>query len=203
MKIGFFLSFTLHSGIIMGLIVFNQISSPFLQQPKLFRVQLVSSPAKKIETTKKMDGTTKNIDKPKLQMNHNIKKEPYQKVLKKKETGQEKQNTPAASISNGKDVRLDVKNFPFAYYIQLLQNRIQQNWITPYQTSEKNSNSTIISFQILRNGEIKNISIDKPSGKFLWDRSAQRAIYSLNLLPPLPEDYQGEYLNVHVEFEIQ
>jgi TonB family protein len=61
--------------------------------------------------------------------------------------------------------------------------------------------STVVGFQVLRNGKIVNINIEKSSGRYLFDQAAQRAVYSANPLPPLPDEFGGEHLSVHIEFE--
>ncbi len=134
----------------------------------------------------------------------NISKTPAKKRTEtKKETPTEPVQKPAAAaVAETGGLKIDTKDFPFAYYLTILQNRIQNNWQPPFQTStQPEKMSTVVGFQVLRNGKIVNINIEKSSGRYLFDQAAQRAVYSANPLPPLPDEFGGEHLSVHIEFE--
>jgi len=108
----------------------------------------------------------------------------------------------AASSASSAVVNIDVKDFPFSYYLTILQLRIQNNWRPPYQfTDNEQLMTTVVEFQVLKNGTIDNVKLAKSSTRYLYDQAAQRAVYSANPLPPLPEEFGGEYLSVHIEFE--
>ena len=55
--------------------------------------------------------------------------------------------------------------------------------------------------QIMKDGRIKDAKIETSSGFELFDQAALRAVLSTNPLPPLPREYTGESLGVHLEFE--
>jgi TonB family protein len=59
----------------------------------------------------------------------------------------------------------------------------------------------MIAFKITRSGKISDIRIEQSSGNFLFDQAALRALYETATLPPLPSEYGGKELNVHIEFE--
>ncbi|MDZ7331194.1 MAG: TonB C-terminal domain-containing protein [candidate division KSB1 bacterium] len=162
--------------------------------------QLVETHAPKITETK----TTPPPPKPKEQTVPIAKTAPKKQMEKKSEpppppTAQQSE-APVAAGSSG--LKIDTKDFPFSYYLAILQNRIQRNWQPPYQqTTLPEKLTTMIRFQVQRSGKIVNVVVEKSSGRYLFDQAAQRAIYSADPLPPLPDDFAGEFLSVHIEFE--
>jgi TonB family protein len=122
-------------------------------------------------------------------------------AVKKIKPEPEKENPfPIEEATN--KLHVEVKDFPFSYYLNLLRNRIKSNWFPPHQANENNSPLSVnISFEISRNGHIENIASDNSSGRYLFDQAALRAVYSVGTLPPLPEEFVGDRLIVHIEFE--
>ena len=107
----------------------------------------------------------------------------------------------AGSIGSG-EVKVETEDFPFAYYLNLIRYRIRENWRPPYQILGENEKMTaIVGFRVLRNGRVEDITLESSSERFLFDQAAQRAIYAMGQLPPLPEEFEGEHLSVHIEFE--
>lgn len=101
-------------------------------------------------------------------------------------------------------VNMETNDFPFAYYLRLLRQRIQENWDPPYQaTDQGRSPRAVITFQVQRNGAITNMIVQNSSGIFLFDTAAQRAVRSVGTLPPLPDAYLEETLRVTINFEVQ
>ncbi len=92
-------------------------------------------------------------------------------------------------------------NFPYAYYIELIKNRISSNWVTGSMgISSKDKYLVVISFRILKNGRVVDLKVEKSSGVNSLDTSALRAVkYSLPL-PPLPATYDGRDLTVFIQF---
>ena len=205
MKSSVLISSILHILIIIFLLVWPSKPKRWTKTSTIYPIELVSmvqireNPSVKKEEVK----TVQQPEKPKEEA-INISKTPVKKRSEvKKESPVEtvQQSTaPAASESGG--LKIDTKDFPFAYYLTILQNRVQNNWNPPYQTTTQQEKiSTIVGFQVLRNGKIANISVEKSSGRYLYDQAAQRAVYSANPLPPLPDEFNGEFLSVHIEFE--
>jgi TonB family protein len=92
---------------------------------------------------------------------------------------------------------LDV-DFPFAYYVDQLLSLIGANWLKPDVTD---GTACVVSFRILRSGQITDVKLTTPSGLAFYDRAAARAVYSANPLPPLPQEFNGETLGVHLRFQ--
>jgi len=91
------------------------------------------------------------------------------------------------------------KEFPFNYYIRIIQNKINDNWKKTF-ISGTNA-KVIIYFQILKNGQIQNIKIFKKSDYPEFDASALNAIIHSNPFPYLPENYEEENLGIYFSFE--
>lgn len=102
----------------------------------------------------------------------------------------------------GSRVNINRLDFPFNYYLTLLQNRLQQSWQPPYQAAAlAETVSAEVRFRIDRAGRISAVEVTRSSGRFIFDQAARRAVWSVDPLPPLPESYQRGALTVHIEFE--
>ncbi|MFQ5708778.1 MAG: TonB family protein [bacterium] len=113
----------------------------------------------------------------------------------------EKADQGKSTVSD-ENVRLDVKEFPFSYYLALLKSRIQANWEPPANVARRQRTmKTIVSFKVQRQGQITRIATEKSSGNYIFDQAAIRAVTLANPLPPLPFDFPEKELGVHFEFE--
>jgi TonB family protein len=97
-----------------------------------------------------------------------------------------------ASVS-GVDV-----DFPFAYYVEQLQALIGANWLRP---TAPDGTACTVTFRIQRSGQITEVKLETSSGIPFFDRAATRALYSANPLPPLPLEFRGEQVGVHLTFK--
>jgi TonB family protein len=100
----------------------------------------------------------------------------------------------------GGSIKLDVEQFEFMWYLNIIQTKIQNNWKPPV-VSNASEALTVIYFKIKRNGEIVDINIEKDSGNFLLDQSALRAVSDSKRFPPLPKGFDKSILGVHFEFQ--
>jgi TonB family protein len=98
--------------------------------------------------------------------------------------------------------QIGLSNFPYTYYLQTIHGKISGNWytsqISPGVTGDFH---TTVYFKIFRNGEISSLEIREQSGIRSLDLSALRAIQSSAPFPPLPNDYEEEFLGIHLIFE--
>jgi TonB family protein len=107
-------------------------------------------------------------------------------------------STSGAGVSFGASVTSFDADFPFAYYVEQLLSLIGANWFKP----ESDEGATcVVSFRIVRSGQVTDVKVDSSSGVSYYDRAAARAVYAANPLPPLPPDYRNESLGVHLKFE--
>lgn len=89
--------------------------------------------------------------------------------------------------------------FGSSYYLALVFGKIRDLWENPVETSS--TLRVTIYFKILKDGQVLDAQVEKSSGIDLFDQSALRAVLSNVPLPPLPAEYTGEYLGIHLEFE--
>lgn len=142
---------------------------------------------------KKLEGVT--VEKKKI-----LEKEPEEQPPKQEEP-QEKSNEGKSAIG-GEDIQLDVKDFPFSYYLAIIRSRVQSNWEPPVHSSRQALiKRAVINFRIQRNGHITNIRIAESSGDYLFDQACIRAITLANPLPPLPFDYPKQSLSPGIGFK--
>ena len=106
--------------------------------------------------------------------------------------------TSGAGISFGASVTSFDADFPFAYYVEQLLSLIGANWFKP--ESAENTNC-VVSFRILRSGQVTEVKVDSTSGVSYYDRAAARAVYAANPVPPLPPDYRNDSLGVRLKFQ--
>lgn len=85
-----------------------------------------------------------------------------------------------------------------AYY-GIIRDRVQQNWIYPPGTKDSRA-SVIISLKIARNGKILDASVEKSSGNTVFDESLLSAVWKASPFPPLPAEFEGNYLETGLRF---
>jgi hypothetical protein len=88
----------------------------------------------------------------------------------------------------------------YSYYLNVILTRISDNWINPYAGSGRTLNSTVM-FVIERDGTVREVKLEKKSGDGPYDASCERALLVLDRLPPLPPEFTGPRLKLHLEFE--
>ncbi len=92
----------------------------------------------------------------------------------------------------------DQPDFNYSYYIERMLVTIGTNWFKPAQMVPT---SPVIRFQILRDGTISGADVERTSGLAFVDRAALRAVLASSPLPPLPAEFAGDHLGVHLIFE--
>jgi TonB family protein len=88
----------------------------------------------------------------------------------------------------------------YSYYLNVILTRISDNWLNPYAGDAKVLTATVV-FTIERDGMVKEVKIEKKSGDAAYDASCERALLVLDRLPPLPPEFTGPRLKLHLEFE--
>ncbi|OGS13221.1 MAG: hypothetical protein A2234_01495 [Elusimicrobia bacterium RIFOXYA2_FULL_58_8] len=105
----------------------------------------------------------------------------------------------AGDEQNSTALVTDSKNFPYPWYIAQVREALWNSW-TGKMPSGGNLRSTV-KFTIKRNGDIKNVAVEKSSGNRLFDNASEAAAQSSAPFPPLPDDFFEDTLTVHVEFK--
>ena len=93
----------------------------------------------------------------------------------------------------------------YAWYVEAVKRLISQNWqqntIDSSVRAARQAHATV-NFRIMRDGTIKNIQMEKPSGNTSFDTSAQRALLSIDKFQSLPPGYSGQYVDVTFDFDL-
>jgi TonB family protein len=97
--------------------------------------------------------------------------------------------------------QIGLSNFPFTYYLQIIIDKVSSNWFTSLiDAGISGKFHATVYFKINRDGKISDIKIQESSGIESLDMSALRAVQSSSF-PPLPRDYEGEFLAIFLIFE--
>jgi protein TonB len=92
----------------------------------------------------------------------------------------------------------------FGYYEQLIRERLARNWKTDELDPRLQSAPPVtVSFQILRDGSVRNARIVTSSGNFLLDQSALRAVLASSPFPPLPAGFERDAALIEVWFQLK
>ena len=97
----------------------------------------------------------------------------------------------------GASATLDVANFCCPDYVVTMVDRIRRNT----QFNQGAAGQVIVRFVIQRDGAITEHEVEKSSGSPVLDLASLRAIVQTKGLPPLPAQYTGSTLPVHLIFE--
>lgn len=92
----------------------------------------------------------------------------------------------------------DQPDFNYSYYVERMLVTIGTNWFKPALTVPT---SPVVRFRIQRDGTIAEADIERSSGLPFVDRAALRAVLASSPLPPLPAEFSGDHLGVHLIFE--
>jgi protein TonB len=90
----------------------------------------------------------------------------------------------------------------FGAYADLVVQRVTQKWQTT-GLAGLHLPMAVITFDISRDGSIKNPQISQRSGNSTLDYSALRAVTDAGPFPPLPPTYSGSSTSVELRFQLQ
>jgi len=96
------------------------------------------------------------------------------------------------SLGSGETLREDVRN----YYLEML-GKINEKWWVDPQLNKRGS-SIVINITVARNGEIVDSKIMASSGDRRYDRAVLAALAAASPLPPLPDQYQGDFFQAPI-----
>lgn len=105
---------------------------------------------------------------------------------------------PERARETGRDlpVTLEGKPFPFPWYLEQLVRKVERNW-----RPTSNTLKATIHFRIDARGRISDVRVHESSGNFLFDQAARRAVEAASPMPPLPDEYTGDWLGVYFIFD--
>ena len=96
--------------------------------------------------------------------------------------------------SGGTTAVLDA-NFCCKAYAEEVLRRIEVRW----PKNQQEVGETTVIFEIRRDGSFSKPVVEKSSGSTMLDLASQAAFIDLRL-PPLPEQYTGQTLKIHLVF---
>ena len=111
--------------------------------------------------------------------------------------------SPAAGVGTGTGVpsiSVEVQRFPFTYYLEIIKSKVNQNW-RPQKGVGKAE--VTVFFKIMKEGNVKEVAVEKSSGVSFLDQSAVRAIIQSGPFPSLPIGFGDDYLKVHLKFKVE
>ena len=168
------------------------------RRPIVFNVSVVSAGTPLPEAAESK-GTTLVEAKPKSQA------KPKAKVEAKAKTDAKATSKKGDGMVRRKGLGLGARlegaeALGYSYYLNVILSRISDNWLNPYAGEAKTVTATVM-FVIERDGTVRDVKIEKKSGDATYDASCERALLVLDRLPPLPPEFPGPQLKLHLEFE--
>ena len=97
----------------------------------------------------------------------------------------------------GTGAELSVGDFCCPEYLATMIELIRRQW----DPNQQVPGTSVIRFTIHPDGRIDDVSVDRGSGYFALDMSAQRAVITAGMLPPLPSAFPHDSLTVRLTFE--
>ena len=97
---------------------------------------------------------------------------------------------------------LDVTDFPHAWYLRQVLQKVEERWQTQNRPNEPGQKPRIY-VEIQRDGSIAAPRIEQSSGSTFYDRAALRAISEASPFPPLPSDWSKPALRVLFNFDLK
>jgi protein TonB len=90
----------------------------------------------------------------------------------------------------------------FGAYADLVTQRVTDKWQTSGLAGQS-APIAIVTFDIMRDGSVRNAKIAQPSGNSTVDYSALRAVMDASPFPPLPAEYDRNVASVELQFQLQ
>jgi TonB family protein len=111
--------------------------------------------------------------------------------------GSDELRSPSGAIGLGSGSGAVEEPFPFTYYLNRFVSVVESNWFRPPAPAETRCR---VRCRIDRSGRLLEAGIEDESVVPAFDRAALRAIYASAPFPPLPQDFAGQSLTLHLDF---
>jgi len=103
--------------------------------------------------------------------------------------------------SASKGLTFDTSGFKHRGYMRMLKERIESLWKYPKDAARsRHSGDLHIKFTIKRDGTLGNVNLLKTSGYNSLDEAAMKALEKASPYWPLPEDWEGDTLEITGHF---
>ena len=145
----------------------------------------------------------KQVNKPRNEVTSPLPKDPNQLTSA---TGNRVSSPLFAGMvgSGGIGVGSSAFGSQFGAYLQAVQQRISAKWrASDVDARLKNPPPVLISFELLRNGEVRAVQVLQSGGNQTFDLSAQRAVVEAGPFEPLPQGYKGTSATIEVAFKLE
>jgi protein TonB len=91
----------------------------------------------------------------------------------------------------------------FGAYADLVVKRVTEKWSRNGLAGSPSNPTVIVTFDILRDGSVRNAQVAQRSGNATLDNSSLRAVMDAAPFPPLPPEYDRNEANVELHFQLQ
>jgi TonB family protein len=109
---------------------------------------------------------------------------------------------PTGSVTGTGALTLDVGDFPHAWYLRQVLQKVQQEWQRQNQPNDP-PDQPLVYVEIMRDGSIRSPAIQKSSGNTFYDNAALRAVMGASPFPKLPDDWTKPSLSVIFRFDLR
>jgi TonB family protein len=106
------------------------------------------------------------------------------------------------SVTGAGALTLDVGDFPHAWYLRQVLQKVEQEWQRQNQPTDPQQKPQIY-VEIQRDGSIKPPAIHKSSGNAFYDNAALRAVMAAGPFPKLPDDWTKPSLRILFTFDLR
>ena len=107
------------------------------------------------------------------------------------------------AVPTAASAEVQAVDFPFQWYLNVLRTKITAAWDPPGQRLLRTSRVVVVEFRVYRDGRITDVVVRDASGTPGLDTSARTAIERGGPYPPLPENYENDFLDVAVRFTVE
>ncbi|HYO45956.1 MAG TPA: energy transducer TonB [Gemmatimonadota bacterium] len=188
--------------VVPGLLALRGVSRPLM--PPVYQVSLVSGATVAPEARRpepRPEETVEEDEPPEPEAKEKVPDAESEREPEKT-SGRPGPETPRPGPETGREagpdlpLTLEGRPFRFPWYLGQLVSKIERHW-----RPASNTLRATVYFRIARDGGITDIKVAEESGNFLFDQSARRAVEASAPMPPLPSEYDGDYLGVYFDFD--
>jgi TonB family protein len=109
---------------------------------------------------------------------------------------------PTGTVTGTGALTLDVGDFPHAWYLRQVLQKVEQEWQRQNQPNDPQQKPQVY-VEIQRDGSIKPPAIHKSSGNAFYDNAALRAVMGASPFPKLPDDWTKPSLRILFTFDLR
>jgi len=92
----------------------------------------------------------------------------------------------------------------FGWYAELLRRKVAEKWQTnDIDPRLQSAPPVIVTFDILRDGTVRNVRVLQRGGNLAVDYSAQRAVQEAAPFQPLPREYERDSATIEFWFQLK